>query len=199
MSAGDAAFLTNKKIQQVLLICSGQTEWDELGRVVGNMDIPLSTAGEEYAEKIRDFINGDNYSVAYVSPSLACRETAQIVLRELDIKVKIVPELGTLNWGLWQGMWLKEIKYRFQRPYAQWMLDPLSVSMPEGESLTDLSARIEVFRDKYLSRKTKGVIPVLATPIVIAVIKILFLNAPWSTFWQMVSSTERVEMIEYAY
>lgn len=189
--------LNKEATKRTLLLCTGKTEWDELGRVVGDVNVPLSPAGEEHAEKTHDIIGEIAPSVVFVGPSLACRETALISLRGYGAKIKVAPELKDLNWGHWQGMKLQGIKERFKRSYAQWIKDPHSIAPPNGEALQDMEERLDFFIEKRLSGKSQTSVGIIATPMVIAGLKIQLIESPWESFWDMISAPQSVELIEY--
>lgn len=184
------------KYKRAILINSAPSEWDELGRVVGDMNIPLSPAGEEHAEKLRDLLDSDFSAIMFAGPSTACRETARIITRNTRTHVEVSDDLKDMNWGLWQGMWLHEIKRRFYKPYELWMQNPLAVVTPNGESVEDLAERVDNFLEKKILHNHRQTEQILATPMIIAVLKALMLKNDWKDFWQDVMSPQKIEYIE---
>lgn len=87
----------------VVFLRHGQTDWNRLGKVMGQCDIPLNREGiiqaRESAQKLRNF----EITRICTSPLKRCEETAQIVAKELGLQYQVIPELRERNWGVFES------------------------------------------------------------------------------------------------
>lgn len=88
---------------ELVLLRHGQTEWNHSGIVIGKKDIPLDKTGRKQAYYAAELLAASEVDAIYSSPLIRSRETAEIVGRQLDLDVNIVPELSERNWGIFEG------------------------------------------------------------------------------------------------
>ena len=72
-------------------------------------------------------------------PSL---QTAEIIAKALEIKLKKIERLQNLNQGLWQGMLVEDVRHKQPKVYRQWQEQPENVCPPEGEMLSEADDRV---------------------------------------------------------
>ena len=81
----------------------GQTLFNQLGRMQGWCDSPLTEKGREDARKAKEKLSGVDLKHAYASVSGRCRETCEILLEGREIPVSYRKELREYNFGTWEG------------------------------------------------------------------------------------------------
>lgn len=86
------------------IIRHGKTAWNEMHKLQGQVDIPLSGDGiklaKEAAAKYRDV----NFDICYCSPLKRASETAQILLEGRDVPVLYDDRLKEMNFGVCEGI-----------------------------------------------------------------------------------------------
>ena len=137
----------------IVLVRPGSTDFDEQNRVQGTLDLPLNQAGEGQVARIAEELSHAEISVVYTSPNEPARSTAEAIGNRLGVKIKACEDLRNLNYGLWQGMQLDEIRHKYPRVFKQWKASPETVRPPEGELVAEAVARIERALHKPLKKK----------------------------------------------
>lgn len=136
----------------IYFIRHGETDWNRVGRLQGQTDVPLNANGRRQAARngallaeMADHI-ADCEFVA--SPLLRTRQTMQIVLDALgrsDEGYVTDERLKEMNFGRWEGLAWKELKVQDRAAYDARYKDPWAVAAPGGESYAELSARTEAW------------------------------------------------------
>ena len=83
-------------------------------------------------------------------------QTAEIIGRALQVKVKTLDNLRNLDQGLWQGMLVDEVKVKQPKVYRQWQEHPENVCPPNGEMLSEAAERIDEAIDKLAKKHRTG-------------------------------------------
>jgi broad specificity phosphatase PhoE len=123
---------------ELVLLRHGPTEWNEIGRVQGRTDIPLSDTGRARVRTWRvprGFAQHD--SVA--SPLMRAKETAELLGRN---PLLLEPRLMEMHWGQWEGETLASLRDRYGDELVRNEARGLDFRAPEGESPRDVQARL---------------------------------------------------------
>ena len=100
---------------QLILIRHGETLWNKEGRVQGTSDVELSVAGKKQAELLA------------------------LSLKDHPLKdIQIHRGLMEMDQGDFEGFSFKELMVGEKEFLKKWITDPVSVKMPNGESLSEL-------------------------------------------------------------
>jgi probable phosphoglycerate mutase len=120
------------------LLRHARTAWNDLGRMQGRRDVPLSAAGRAEATAWRI---PDGGKVRWqASPLARARETATLMGAT---PLEIEPALIEMDWGEWEGATLAELRTRHGDAYAANARRGLDFRPPGGESPRDVIARLE--------------------------------------------------------
>jgi probable phosphoglycerate mutase len=126
---------------RIALLRHGPTDWNEEGRIQGQLDMPLSAKGREKMAVLAAPKGFEN-ARAFTSPLSRARETAELIgLKNATIDAR----LSEHNWGQWEGLTRAEILARdgdhaFERAGRGIDFTPLG-----GENTADLVARVRTF------------------------------------------------------
>jgi broad specificity phosphatase PhoE len=138
----------------VALIRHGRTDWNELKRMQGRCDRPLSAGGAAVVARWR--VPAELRGFEWVSsPLLRARETARI-LRGTAVPVE--PALTEMAWGAWEGRTLAELRAELGPAFAQIEANGIDFHAPDGESPRDAQARLS----PWLARVAHGGLPIAA-------------------------------------
>ena len=146
--AADIEALKLPGLPTIYFIRHGETDWNRIGRLQGQTDVPINATGRRQAARngallaeLRDDI-ADCQFIA--SPLLRTRQTMQIVLESLgrsEDDFTTDERLIEINFGEWEGLTWKQLKAADRAAYDARYRDPWNVSAPGGESYAELSAR----------------------------------------------------------
>ena len=121
------------------VIRHGPTEWNELGKIQGRTDIPLSERGKRAIQQLQlpDFVSEIDWITSPLSRAIETGKLLGIT------KMLIDDRLVETNWGDWEGQVLWDLRAK----YGQEMLDNekrgLDLTPPGGESPRQVCQRLQ--------------------------------------------------------
>lgn len=125
----------------LVLIRHGPTEWNEIGRVQGHTDIPLSAAGRARVKTWR--VPAPFLAHHWIASPLArARETAEILSGRAPV---LEPRIAEMHWGEWEGETLENLRARYGDAMVENEAKGLDFRAVGGESPRDVCARIGAF------------------------------------------------------
>jgi broad specificity phosphatase PhoE len=128
------------------LIRHGQTEHNRSGLTLGRADVPLNDLGRQQAAALGARFADHPLGVIYTSPLSRAYETARAIAGERDIPLYIRDELIEMDVGETENITFAELRERYPEFLRQWGSDsPDEARMPGGESLTEVSSRLDPF------------------------------------------------------
>jgi probable phosphoglycerate mutase len=133
------------------VIRHGPTEWNELGKIQGRTDIPLSKNGKEI---IKQLILPSVLSKTtwLTSPLLRARETGQLLgITDMCIDERLIET----NWGNWEGRTLKDLRNQYGQEMIENEKKGLDLMPPGGESPRQVSCRLQPLLREF-SQGKKG-------------------------------------------
>ncbi len=157
MLSHDTDCLSEHTLMSIRLsfVCHARTEAQRLGRFP--LDEPVEPKGllkaAELAARLKKPVR------ILSAPETRAWQTAEA----LGSEVEIVPELGDLDVGEWQGVALADLQESEPQLLAAWTSDPTQVP-PAGESVTALCARVGAWLDGF---REEGHFIVVTHPFVI--------------------------------
>jgi len=155
----------------LVLIPSGQTTWQEEGRMVGSADLPLSDTGRQQVTSWADQLKQLPVDILYAGTNEQITETVELLGSTLKIKGKLLDSLDEISLGLWQGLHTDQIKQRYAKAWKQWQQQPQTVCPPEGETLRQAQQRLQTAIDKILNKHHDKTIGLVLGPLALAVIR----------------------------
>ena len=123
---------------QIVLIRPGATDYDEQGRILGTLDIPLNERGTDEIRRVIDEVRPLKISAVYCGPCQSAAQSAMSIAEALDVKLKKLDNLKNIDHGLWQGMLIEDVKRKQPKVFKQWQEQPDIICPPQGERLGNL-------------------------------------------------------------
>jgi alpha-ribazole phosphatase len=124
-------------VSRLILVRHCEPQEDARGLCYGRLDIGLSDAGRQHAERLAAALARHEWDAVYASPRLRARETAVAVNRD----VVIDDGLREIDFGELEGRSYDEIAATDPELYRAWMERPTTVHFPGGESFAELRVR----------------------------------------------------------
>jgi probable phosphoglycerate mutase len=100
------------------------------------------------AERLADM----DIAAIYSSPSLRTRMTAELIAKKHGLTVIAQPEMLERRFGFWEGMYFQDIEQRFPNEYLEWKRNNAAFKPDGGESVYDLSVRIQPCLNDLINR-----------------------------------------------
>jgi broad specificity phosphatase PhoE len=183
----------------LLLVRSGRTAWEELGRVQGATDLPLSERGRAAAIALTNHLAGSGrlagVEIVASAPDEASVETARLIAERVGKRARVVEELRALSLGLWEGRLEEDLLSNQSSVYRGWRSDPAMVRPPEGESFADGAVRVLGRLARLGDRASGRGMAVVLRPMEFGLARLAAAGLPTGDLWSMVESgpmTERV-------
>ncbi len=126
----------------IYLIRHGETTANVEKRFAGVSDVELTEKGVGQAvlagEKLKDI----QFDAFYSSTLKRAHETAKIIAKHQSVNVVALETLKEMNFGIWEGKKLSEIKEQDGELLNQWFVDFETFVVPEGESVKEMFERV---------------------------------------------------------
>lgn len=180
------------------LVRHGETEWNKLGRFQGQRDIALNPRGQAQAKETARVMAGDGGIALYSSPLQRTMQVADEISRLANVPVVPVPGVKEWDLGELEGVTGEEMRTLWPEVYAAWNQDPGTLSMPKGESLSQLQDRAwRSFLELEEAHSGDDVIVVVSHNFAIRTVIHKVLGLPLANFHRMTLSLSSICTVEY--
>jgi broad specificity phosphatase PhoE len=125
----------------VLLVRHGQTDSNVTGFYAGWSDEELNEVGHAQARHLSMRLASLPICVIYTSPLRRTYATAAIIAEPHRLEPMVLDDLIEIRLGELQGLHMDEIERRWQELSEQSGIDPLELTIPNGESMKDVTER----------------------------------------------------------
>jgi len=135
--------------KMLVLARHGQTEWNQVKRLQGWKNSPLTQLGEEQALHVAKEINklvGKAEVHLVASPLGRSLQTARIVASEMgksENYLKLDTLLKEYSYGDWGGMTSEEVKHKYFEQWSRRQTDKWNYVVPGGGSYSIVASRAE--------------------------------------------------------
>lgn len=129
-------------ITKVCIIRHGETDWNQEGRIQGQLDIPLNETGR--AQALAMAFNSAHYpfSALFSSDLKRATETAAALAEREGLSVVLMKELRERHYGIFQGVAKSEAPQLYPDAYKLYRERDQSYEFENGESLADFAKRV---------------------------------------------------------
>lgn len=176
-------------LTRVLLIRPGATDFDDQGRMKGNLDMPLSHRGTEQADELAKELASVRVKTIYCSPCESARETARRLADEQraaghEVKVKVIDAFRNLDHGLWHGKLIDEVRRNHPKVYRQGAEFPDDFCPPGGEPVAEAKARVTKAIRKCVKKGRDAVIAIVIPEPLASVVQCLLSGENLTSVWK---------------
>ena len=180
---------------KLILIRHPETDWNKQKRYMGSADIPLNNKGKKQARIIAGYFKNKDISVIYSSKLKRTLETAELIAKPHNLKVKEDRRLNEINFGEWEGMTFEQIKKKHPGLAREYLLKPQNIKIPGGESFKEFKNRVSASLEEILAHE-EGNVAIVAHGGVNRVIICELLKIPFSRLWQIKQDNGAINKIE---
>jgi broad specificity phosphatase PhoE len=181
---------------QLVLIRPGSTDYDVQERIIGSLDIPLNERGQAEAAATAEELRDKGLEMIFSPVSQPSMQTAEVIAKALDIKLKKIDHLESLNQGLWQGMLVEDVRRKQPKVYRQWQEQPENVCPPEGEMLGQADDRVRAALVKLLKRRKEHVIGLVLPEPLLSLARRFLTHGALGDLWKAPNGHGRVEVLD---
>ncbi len=181
---------------RIILVRHGQTEWNRLERFRGWVDIDLDETGLRQAEAVSPRVARWEVAAIYSSPLRRAMATAQIIANRLSLPVVPLEGINDMNFGIWQGLSIGEVKENYPELFDLWRYSPQRLEIPQGESLEDVRKRVVATIDDLTARHESATVALVTHRVVCKVLLCHLLGLDNSHFWQIAQDATAINLFE---
>ncbi|MGA2620290.1 MAG: histidine phosphatase family protein [Thermoguttaceae bacterium] len=181
---------------RIILIRPGSTDYDRQERLQGTLDIPLSSVGLAEAAGMADQLRELGIETVYAPLCEPAHQTGQILAKALGVRLKKLDRMQNLDYGLWQGMQISEIRHKQPKVYRQWQEQPENVCPPEGEMIERAEERVRAAVTKLLRRHKEGIIAVVLSEPLASLVRRAVKNDELGDLWKALGDHGRWEILD---
>ncbi len=179
----------------------GQTDWNVIRRLQGQVEIPLNEFGEELARKTGEGLKDIPFKICYTSPLGRAKHTAELILEGKNVEILEDSRLLEMSFGIYEGKDLTDQEDAGLKNYREGFNHPERYVTPEGgESYEDLMKRTKDFLDEICNSKEYQDENILITTHGVSLASLLTLikGNSLEDFWQVgVHKNCAVSCVEY--
>jgi broad specificity phosphatase PhoE len=169
---------------RIALVPCGNTEWQDEGRILGRVELPLSSEGQQQCcEWARELSPLGLQRILHAPDELAT-QTAGVLARQLSIPTRALDDLVEVDLGLWAGLTEAQLKSRYASAHRQLRESPLNVSPPGGESLDEAARRLNGCIRKQLRKNGNQAIAMVLRPFTFAMVKCALEGREAAEVWE---------------
>lgn len=154
----------------VLLVRHGQTKSNTNGFYMGWSDEDLNDVGYTQAHSLSSRLADLRVASVYSSPLQRTCTTAIILAKPHDLEVQTLDDLIEIRLGDWQGLHKDEISQRWPEIWQQSRIDPSEITLPNGESFTQVTERAVRIFDKIVAANQGKQVVIVTHEIVVKVL-----------------------------
>jgi broad specificity phosphatase PhoE len=176
----------------------GQTEWDAAGRIDPLTGMELTAKGLAETESQIAVADETSLSLILAGAGQAEQQAAAVAAKQIGIKRKTDARLGGLDYGLWQGLTIEEVRHRQPSLWKQWLETPLSVRPPGGETIDEIQQRLAECLAEMPKRYRKHAPLLVLKPIPFAVLECMLTGEGLEKIWEKTRADARVLHARFA-
>ena len=162
---------------------TGQTTWEADSRIEPVEGAPLSERGLQAAADVAQELSKHDIVALYACGGQAETQTAQLLAEQAGVKVRLAGGLRELDYGLWQGLTIEEIRRRHPKLYRQWVESPATVRPPGGETLSEARDRLRSVLRRIIHRHKRGSALLVLRPVMFALFRCLAEGRELEDLW----------------
>jgi len=135
-----------------IVLRHGQSTWNNVNKLAGWTDVPLSFFGKKDAYFAAHMLNKYKFNNVYTSDLIRTKETCSIIQNILkqDFTIESSPDLKERDYGVLTGKYRNELINEFSEADINWWRRSYFGRPPGGENLEDVKKRIGSYYDKNI-------------------------------------------------
>lgn len=159
----------------------GETKWNKLGIIQGQLDSPLTEDGIQMAKDLHAMSKDIHFDKVYSSDLGRAYDTCKLICPDQEIiKTKLLREIDVGNWS---GKTLAQVQEEFRDLHKMYFETPSSYKRDDGESIYDLENRVKKFFEEAIYPEKEDTILVVTHGVTIVSMFNIMENVSVDNFW----------------
>ncbi|MCR4318183.1 MAG: histidine phosphatase family protein [Planctomycetes bacterium] len=181
----------------IYIVRHGRTEWNQSGIIQGWMDSKLDDLGRRQAEKTAEFIASEGIEKIYASDLSRARETAEIIVRTLEVPLTLSQGLREQHLGDFEGQPWEDLKKNRPEEVAKFVSD-FDFVLKGGESRRTMWSRVLAEYERIAEESDGNTVAIVTHggPILTLVYHVL--GIPYGKTKRFRTSNAGVSLFEYS-
>ena len=170
------------------------------GKVYGDLDVPLSPAGEEQSQRVGDLFRGRALDAILTSGLARATHTARAIAEAVgaqESELVVEPRLREIHRGAWAGLGREDIEARWPGSWETWSEAEGLITPPEGETHGAVRQRVLAALDDHARRHAGGRVAAIAHKWVVRAILAEALGMPDSRVTRIALPTSGVAVVAW--
>ncbi len=163
-------------MNKLYLVRHGESLWNKNGRVQGQKDIILTENGKQQAIKLSKRLKQEKIDYIYTSSLKRAKHTAKFISKQLNVRLIIEDNLKERNFGVWEGLFIEDIKKNYEKEYELWKTHPYNFKIHKSETVEDVLIRVKLFLEYLNNNYMKKSILIVSHTVIIKLIIIEMLK-----------------------
>ena len=183
---------------RIILVRHGETAWNKVERIRGQVEIPLDETGLAQAEATaRRVVERWKLAAVYCSPLQRAVQTAQAIAHRAGHDLQPVAGFNDMNFGQWQGLSPQEVKEQWPEMGRAWLEAPHTVTFPAGESLDLVKERSMAALHQVMERHKEEELAIVGHTVVNRVLLCAVLGLDNSNYWRIGQDTCAINVFKW--
>ena len=182
-------------LRRLYILRHGETQWNKEEIFRGTKDIPLNEKGLNQAEMAGLYFKDKPINRILSSPLKRAFQTAQAVGDATGTKIEIVDEFTDINFGIWEGLTVEEVKKTYTSDFELWRRSPEMLSVQGGETLHRVRDRISRGIERHITKDDESVL-VVTHRVICKVMVLYLLKIGNEHFWDMKYDPASITLLE---
>ena len=123
------------------LLRHGETAASQTGGYCGELDLPLTPAGEAMAAAFAAHYQSLPWQAVFVSPLQRAMATARPLCQAIGLAMQERSGLREIHYGQWEGQTPDHVKAHFAEDYVRWLTEPAWNPPTGGETSVQIASR----------------------------------------------------------
>jgi probable phosphoglycerate mutase len=171
-------------MMKIYIVRHGETQWNKEEVFRGRKDISLNETGKKQVERVGLYFSHRPINRIVSSPLARARQTAEAISNPISIAIETMEELTDFNFGIWEGLPLREVEKRFPADFAIWKTSPEKLRIENGDTLAMVRNRISAGLANITSGQ-EGAVVIVTHRVICKIIVLHALGIGNEHFWDM--------------
>ncbi len=168
----------------IILVRHGQTQWNQVERFRGQVDVALNETGLAQAEATaRRIASQWKPQAVFSSPLSRAMVTAQTIAAPFSLTAHALPGLMDVNFGAWQGLSLEQARENWPDQINNYIHRTDQVVIPGGGSLAETQATALIAIEKIVDDFPGGTVVLVSHTVVNRLVLLGVLGLGLDHFW----------------
>lgn len=178
---------------KLFLVRHGETDWNKINKLQGSTDIPLNDKGREQAQRAAEKLKEKEFDMILSSPLKRAYETAQIINKYHNKKIKKDIELVERDFGRLEGMDYKKLELKMLDVKIRNLYKKYEIETPE-----EFKKRAEKFWTKFHKRYFGKTILIVAHSAFLKMFLSIILEEPYHKFRKtVIKKNASISILEF--